>query len=270
MFGKSWFYDAILYIYALSLLFMFSDFALRNPQAKRLGTGLLAFVWVLQTVYISNEAAQTSVESLFTMFSSLFFFSWLIVTVSLLLNFIMRVDAMFFVNLAGFAFAALTFFTERTLSGAALAWDVRDDLLFIHITLAVAGYAAFLFSALFSGMMLFMYDSLKNKRWTARLRRMPSLDDLQKWALRFAVAGIPLLLLSLVLGVVWVILGREWMLFFDWKVIHSVLILLIYLFYLFQRFKGRLAWPRLAVFNLVGFAFVLTNFFFSNIFSEFH
>lgn len=270
MFAQSWIYDAILYTYALSLLFMFADFAHRNPRAKRLGTGLLAFVWVLQTVFLLGEASSASANSLFSMFSSLFFFSWLIVTFSLTLTFIMRVDALFFVNLAGFASAALTFFTDRTLSGAALGWNVRDDLLFIHISLALAGYAAFLFSALFSVMLIVLYDMLKGKRWSERLIRMPSLGDIKKWAQRFALIGTPLLLLSLVLGVVWVTLGREWALFADWKVLNTLLILAVYSFYIWQSFRGALVWTRLAIVNLIGFVAVICNFIFSNWLSGFH
>jgi len=278
--GHNWFYDAILYIYALSLLFMFSDFVLRNPRAKRLGTGLLAFVWVMQTLYIFAEASQINLfanrtvcceyGSLFSMFSSLFFFSWLIVTFSLLLIFIVRVDILFIVNLAGFTAAALTFFSNRSLTGAALSWSVRDDLLFIHISLAITGYAAFLFSAIFSAMMLFMYDQLKTKRWTNRLKRLPSLEELQKWTFRFVLIGVPLLLLSLLLGIAWVVLGQEWRLLADWKVLHSVFILFIYAIYLWQRYIGRWDWPRLAAVNLLGCVAVLSNFLLSNLISDFH
>jgi HemX protein len=55
MVTQSWLYDAILYIYALSLLFYFSDFARANRSVKRMGTGLLSFVWVLQTVYLAFQ-----------------------------------------------------------------------------------------------------------------------------------------------------------------------------------------------------------------------
>lgn len=37
-------YDAALLLYALSLLFVFSDCLYRNPSGKRLGTGLLVVV----------------------------------------------------------------------------------------------------------------------------------------------------------------------------------------------------------------------------------
>ena len=270
MIGKSWLYDAILYVYALSLLFMFADFAMRNPRAKQIGTGLLAFVWVLQTVYLFAEATQTSMETWFSIFSSLFFFSWLIVTISLVLNFIMRIDALFLVNVVGFAAAAFTFFTEQSLSGDMLSWNVRDDLLFIHISLAIAGYAAFLFSAIFSIMLLFMYRMLKSKRWNAHLSKFPSLDEIHKWANRFTFIGIPLLFLSLVLGLAWVATGREWALLLDIKVINSVLILILYLIYLWKRYKGHLAWTGLAILNLVGFVAVVVNVLFSNQFSNFH
>ncbi len=54
MVTRSWLFDAMIYMYALSLLFYFSDFANANRSAKRMGTGLLLFVWVLQTAYLGN------------------------------------------------------------------------------------------------------------------------------------------------------------------------------------------------------------------------
>jgi len=270
MFGQSLFYDVILYVYALSLLFMFSDFVERNPRAKRLGTGLLAFVWVLQTLFLLYEGAKLSEGSLFVLLSSLLFFSWLIVTMSLVLNYVMRVDAVFFVNVAGFAAAALTFLGERTLSGTVLTWNVRHELLAIHVTLAVGSYAAYLFSALFSVMLLFLNNRLKGKRWSERLTRLPSLDDIQKWALRFVMIGTPLLLLSLVLGLVWVTFGRDWRLFGDWKIINSLLVIIVYGYYLWQRYRGNLNWSQLAGINLIGFALVASNVILSNIWSQFH
>ena len=53
MVTRSWLFDAMIYMYALSLLFYFSDFANASRSAKRMGTGLLLFVWVLQTAYLA-------------------------------------------------------------------------------------------------------------------------------------------------------------------------------------------------------------------------
>jgi HemX protein len=270
MYGTSIYYDAMLYLYALSLLFMFSDFANRNLRAKQIGTGLLAFVWMLQTVYLFYEASRMPADSLFELFSSMFFISWLIISLSLLLNYLMRVDVLFIVNLAGLAIAALGFFGNRAISGAVLEWQVSEDLLFIHISLAVASYSVFLISAVLSTMILFIYGRLKSRRWTVYLSRMPSLEVIHKLVFMFVIVGTSLLISSLVLGLVWIAYGQQWQLFLDWKVINSILILLIYSYYIWQRVKGVKTWSYLAIINLVGFLAVISNFVLSNSLSRFH
>jgi len=260
----------MLYLYALSLLFMFSDFVERNPRAKQLGAGLLAFVWVLQTFYLFYEASRTQMETMFQLFGSIFFISWLIITLSLALTFIMRIDILFIVNLAGFAIASLGFIGNRAISGAVLEWRVRDDLLFIHISLAAASYALFFLSALLSIMLLFLYGRLKSKRWSAYLSQMPPLEAIHKITMWLVVTGVPLLITSLVLGISWIAYGGQWQLLWDWKVIHSLIILLIYCYYIWQRLRNTKTWPQLAVINLIGLAAVISNFIWSNTFSEFH
>ncbi len=270
MHGTSIFFDAMLYLYALSLLFMFSDFVERNLRAKQLGAGLLAFVWALQTIYLFYEASQMRMETMLQLFGSLFFLSWLVITLSLALNFIMRIDVLFLVNLAGFAIASLGFFGNRDISGAVLQWQVRDDLLVVHISLAAASYSLFILSALLSAMLLFLYGRLKSKRWSAYMSRMPSLEVTHKITMWLVVAGVPLLIASLVLGLSWITYGQQWRLLGDWKVIHTVLILLIYGYYIWMRLRGKRSWTQLAVINLIGLAAVLGNLIWSNTFSEFH
>lgn len=267
---QSWYYDAILYMYALSLLFMFADFAQRNPQAKRMGTGLLAFVWVLQTGFLFAAARLLHIEDWFLMFSTLLFFSWLLVTISLLFILVLRIDVLFIVNLAGFVAAAFAFVRDQSLPGLMQEWKVQDDLLLIHISLAVVGYAAFCLSALFSAMLLFAYRMLKSKQLNIRLLRLPSLDDLHTWSFRFTVIGTPLLLLSLLLGVASVAAGQAWFLLLDYKVVNSLIILLIYSVYLWRRYRGRSSWTGLAVTNLIGFAAVVINYTLTNQLSSFH
>jgi HemX protein len=268
---KSWFFDAVLYVYALSLLFTFSDFAERNPRAKRMGTGLLAFVWFMQTIFFVNHMIQSGKLNLSSIFDSLFFFSWLLVTLSLILSILLRIDFLpFFVNLIGFIVAAIALFSSETISPLAERWQVRDELLFIHVSLAIGSYAAFFFSALFSGMLLFVHTRLKKKLWSATMRRMPSLDRIQRYAIRAVVIGIPLLLLSLVLGIVWISLEKEWSLLMDAKVLSSILVVMMYSVYLWKQIARKSTWVRMAVLNLAACIIVLLSYITSNWLSNFH
>ncbi len=43
-------------------------------------------------------------------------------------------------------------------------WDINDELLFIHISLAIGSYAAFSIAAIFSGMYVFLHKMLKDQK----------------------------------------------------------------------------------------------------------
>lgn len=271
MVTQSWFYDAIIYIYALSLLFYFSDFVGSNRSAKRMGTGLLSFVWVLQTAYLVYSLLKHSNLSTFSMFETLFIFSWLLVTVSIIINRFFRIELfVFLVNVFGFAVLAANFFSRPGISPTLSHWNINDELLFIHITLAVGGYAAFVVSAVFSGMYLFLHRKLKEKQWSQQMQRLPSLEKTDHYALIAAVIGAPLLLLSISLGIVWIALEGDFMLFFDSKVVNSWFVLLAYIFYLIQRLLLKAPGNRLALWNLAAFGITLLNFLLANYYSGFH
>ncbi len=271
MVTQSWMYDAIIYIYALSLLFYFSDFAGHNRRAKRMGTGLLIFVWVLQTIFFIVRMVGQRQMPILSMFDILFFFSWLLVTASLLLNRFFRVDLfVFFVNVIGFSVLALNFFSDPNVVPSLSYWNINDELLFIHISLAVCSYAAFAVGAVFAGMYLFLHRQLKSKHWGATMKRMPSLEKMDRYAYLMVVTGVPLLILSLSLGLVWVVLIGDIRLLLDPKVLNSLLILAIYGYYLIRRITLRSPGYRLAQWNLAAFAVVVVNFIISNFYSAFH
>ncbi|MCP1306769.1 cytochrome c biogenesis protein CcsA [Paenibacillus tyrfis] len=271
MVTQTWLYDVILYIYALSLLFYFSDFVGPNRSAKRMGTGLLSFVWVLQTAYLIYSLVTHGKLSAFSMFETLFILSWLLVTVSLIVNRFFRIELfVFLVNVFGFATFALNVFSRPGLAPTLAHWNINDELLFIHITLAVSGYAAFVVSAIFSGMYLFLHRKLKEKQWSQQMLRLPSLENTDRYAFVSVVIGAPLLLLTLSLGIVWIALEGDFMLFFDPKVLNSWFVLLAYIFYLFQRLVMKAAGNRLALWNLAAFVITLLNFLLANQYSNFH
>lgn len=265
-----WMYDGMLYIYALSLLFYFSDFLYTNRRNKQIGTGLLIFVWVLQTIFFIVQIVEQKGFPLLSMFETLLFFSWLMVSASLILNLLLQMDLiLLFVNTVGFAALALNLFSDQQAAPTLSAWNVQDELLFVHISLAFISYAAFVVSAIFSLFYLFLHWKLKSKKWSQIMRRLPSLDRLELISFRLIVVGVPLLFLSMTLGIVWIVLTKNMSLWLDPKVINSIFILLAYSFYLFQRIH-HLSGARLVLYNLAAFMFVVANYFISNYVSKFH
>ncbi|MDF2649087.1 MULTISPECIES: inner membrane protein YpjD [unclassified Paenibacillus] len=271
MVTRSWLFDAMIYMYALSLLFYFSDFANANRSAKRMGTGLLLFVWVLQTAYLGINLYGHLTEWAFARSDVLFMFSWLIVTISLLINRFFRIELfVFFVNVLGFAILALNVFSNPNVTPIKPDWDINDELLFIHITLAIGSYVAFSIAAIFSGMYVFLHKMLKAKKFSQTVMRLPSLEKIEHYTYLSVIIGAPLLLMALSLGVVWVVLEGDRNLLYDPKVINSFFVLAAYAFYLFQQHSMRISGNKLAAWNLAAFLIVVLNFVVSNLVSGFH
>ncbi|HZG87074.1 cytochrome c biogenesis protein CcsA [Paenibacillus sp.] len=265
-----WLYDSIIYIYALSLLFYFTDAVSRNVGAKRMGEGLLVFVWVLQTLFFFVRMYEHRYIPVFTKFETMFFFSWLLVTVSLAASrFFALQFVVFFVNVFGFAVLVLNLLASPGVEPARS--EATAGLLSLHVALAISSYAAYALSAVLSGFYLFLQHRLKQKRWTDALRRLPSLETLERHALNAALVGTPTLLLSLALGIVWLGLqGGMGALLHDAKVYGTAAVLLLYGWQFFQKYRRRAAGRKLAIWNVATFLLLLLNFGVTNDFSKLH
>lgn len=271
MVTQSWLFDAILYIYALSLLFYFKDFVGPNRSAKRMGTGLLSFVWILLTAYLVYSMVENQGKAAFSMRETLFILSWFLVAVSLLVSRFFRIELfVFLVNVFGFAMLAMHVFGNPRVAPTLSRWQVSDELLFIHVTLAAASYAAFVVAAVFSGMHVFLHRKLKEKQWTPQMVRLPSLEKTDRYAFVAVVLGLPLLVMALSLGLVWITLQGNAELFFDPKVLNSWFVLLAYIFYLIQRVWLKTTGYKLALWNFAAFLIMVLNFGLANYYSTFH
>ncbi|WP_219837990.1 cytochrome c biogenesis protein CcsA [Paenibacillus sp. R14(2021)] len=269
MVTHNWFYDGMMYVYALSLLFYFSDFVDRNREAKQVGTGLLVFVWILQTGFLIHRIISHLDMTVLNLFEYLFVFSWLLITVSLVMSRFFRMEfIVFFVNVFGFAILTVNLF--RIGSGASLArWELAHDMLYVHIGLMLLAYTAFTVSAIFSGMYMFLFARLKGKQWTKRMQRLPSLDAADRFMFRVSLIGTPLLLLSLTVAVTSILIEGRYGLLLDWKVLTSFVALALYIWNVMkhQWFDGT-GW-KFARFNLISYTVLLLNVFINQA-SNFH
>lgn len=264
-----WIYDLTIFLYAASVLFYFNDFLQSNRKVNRLAFGLLAVVWALQSAFFVSQMAEKSYFPVITLFETLFFYSWVLVTLSLVINYFFRIDLLvFFTNVIGFVVLVLSMFLPET-PLTAVSETLTSELLLIHITLAMFSYGAFSLSMIFSAMYLLQHKMLKEKRWTPLLRRLPSLDMLEVYAYRMNVVGVPMLLLAIILGIIWgklVLPEKFWL---DAKVLLSILVLGAYSYWLYKRFSDNWQMRRLAQFNLTAFLLLLVNFLATDI-SKFH
>lgn len=205
-----------------------------------------------------------------TLFEGLYFYTWVLISISLILHHIFKVDfTLFFTNLIGFIFMAIHAFAPVQLSSVS-AEQLISELMLIHITMAILSYGAFSVSFVFSSLYLLQFKLLKEKRWQKKLWRLPDLAKLEKASFILNAIGVPMLLLSLILGLRWAIIKLPIFHWYDPKIIGSFLLLVIYGFLLYGHAKRFLFGRNLALWNTVAFLFVLINFFLISSLSSFH
>lgn len=264
-------HELTIILYALSVLLYFFDFMHNNQKANRAAFWLLLFVWVLQTSFLSIYMMDTGRFPVLTIMEGLYFYSWVLVTFSLAINRLLKVDfIVFFTNVLGFIIMAIHTFAPVREKSAVLAQQVISELLLIHITAAFLAYGAFSLSFIFSVLYCIQYDLLKKKIWGKRLQRIPDLPRLEYIAYMFNVFSVPLYLIALILGVQWASIQKPNLFWYDPKIIGSFFVLIIYSIYLYLRVTNKLKGKNIAWFNIACFLIVLINFFLIGNFSSFH
>lgn len=258
-------------LYAFSVLLYFFDFIHHNRKANRIAFWLLAFVWFLQTAFLLWYMVITGRFPVLTIFEGLYFYAWILITLSLGINRLLRMDfIVFFTNILGFIVMAIHTFAPVQYESHLIGQKLISELLLIHITMAILSYGAFSLSFVFSLLYLIQYDLLKRKKWGKRLLRLADLNKLEYLSYVLAVIGVPILMLSLILGLQWVFLKVPGVHWYDSKVIGSFIVLIAYSVYLYLRVVKNLAGKSLALWNIASFLIVLINFFLVGQLSSFH
>lgn len=258
-------------LYALSVLLYFIDFLHRNRKANQVAFWLLAFVWLLQTIFLFSYMLKVGRFPVLTVLEGLYFYVWVLVTLSLGINRWLRVDfIVFFTNVIGFGFMVMHTFAPVQIESQVMNANLISELLLIHITMAILSYGAFAISFVFSCLYLIQYDLLKKKKWGARLIRIADLSMLEKMSYILNAVGVPLLLLSLILGTQWAYVKIPDLLWYDAKIIGSFIVLIIYSVFLYLKVNKGLQGRKLALWNVASFLIVLINFFIFGKLSSFH
>jgi len=258
-------------LYALSVLLYFIDFLHNNRRVNMFAFWLLAFVWIIQSIFLLTRLISTGRLPILSMIEGLYFYAWVLITLSLILNKFLRVDfIVFFTNLLGFFIMALYTFAPGQHGSSAVESQLISELLMIHITMAILSYGAFSLSFVFSILYLIQYKLLKQKKWGKRLLRLDDLSKLDHMSYVLNLIGVPMLLLSLILGLLWAYIKVENFYFYDAKVIGSFFVLVIYAWYLYKRVVQKLQGKAIANWNIGAFLLLLVNFFLFGSLSSFH
>lgn len=263
--------EATILIYALSVLFYFIDFLQYNRKAGKMAFWLLSIVWLLQTVYMFYIMMETDRFPVLNVAEGLYFYTWVLVTLSLVLTKVLRVEfIVFFTNVIGFSMMAIHTFTPSDLHSAELTGKLTSELLVIHITMAILSYGAFSLSFAFSLLYLFQYRLLKKKKWGKWLLRIEDLSKLDHMAYVLNIIGVPMLLLSLILGIIWAYISYDTLYWTDAKVLGSFIMLFLYGFYLYIRLVRNMQGKIVARWNVASFLVLMINYFLLGSLSTFH
>ncbi|MFC5712678.1 inner membrane protein YpjD [Thalassorhabdus alkalitolerans] len=264
-------YVVTIVLYSLSVLGYFLDFLQSNRKVNKIAFWLLSIVWILQTLFFIIRAVQYDRLPVITPFEGLFFYAWLLVTLSLIINWSFRVDFLvFFTNVVGFIIMSFSLFAPSGDVPDQLTDLLISELLVIHVSFILLSYAAFTLAFVFSVLYMFQHQLLKQKQWGKRLLRMENLPKMERLTFVMTTFGFPFLLIGLILGFVWASTQLNTLPILDAKVLGSIAILILYGIYLYLWVVKHQRGYSMAYLNVAGFLVVLINYFLFGQLTEFH
>src|SRR5690625_2652907 len=138
MFESLWIYEVTLIIYGLSLIAYFIDFIQHNQKANRLAFWLLGMVWLLQTAILIDQVFFEKNFPVLTVNDGLFFYAWVLVTLSLIINRLFTIHfIVFFMNVFSFFILHLYILTNAQKHIYDSGIQLVHEILITHITLAI-------------------------------------------------------------------------------------------------------------------------------------
>ncbi len=238
----------------------------RSHEIGLIATYSLLLSLGLHTVGLVYRWAETHQSGygyvpLSNMYESLIFFSWTIVLIYLILEFLYKQKAVgVFVTPFAFIFIALTSIipgvSERI---NPLVPALKSPWLAIHVITCFVGYAAFAVSFWFS--CLFFFREGREKNNPSQLRFLPSTGLLDEIGYRSILIGFPMLTLGIVTGAAWA--NYAWGSYWSWdpKETWSLITWFIYAAFLHARITRGWSGRKTAVLSIVGFAAVVFTYF---------
>lgn len=263
-------YELMVVLYAVSLVLYFIDYFNKRPQLRRIAFWLVSIVWTIQTSYLILYMIEMKRFPVLALAEGILFYAWLLVTLSIVLHCIAKVDLPVLVIYSlGFIFVTIYTFMPKRASGM-VSDSLVSEMLLIHIFFAIIAYAVFTLAFVFSILYLVLYRMLKKKKITHTWSRIPSLQQMSNWMSVTNYIGIPILLVSLVLGLEWAILRLESLSLYDPKIVGSFLLIVLYCGIIYANRRGKLTGTRYAWTQIYAYLLVVINFFLGSSLSNFH
>lgn len=263
--------EVMIVIYALSLVFYLIDYVKKQKAVQRAAFWLIIAVWLMQTAILSLYIAEMKRFPVLSLAEGIYFYVWLLVTLSIMFQLIYKVNFMvFFTNIIGFVFLMIHVFTNLKDSASTVGEALISEVLFIHITAAILSYAVFALAFVFAVLYMIVYNVLKDKKFTQRFQSLPNLHQTMTGMKMSIYTGIPILLVSLLFGIQWAYVALENWSIFDVKIMGSFAVLLLYTAIVYFHHKGRLQSTEFAWMTVFAFLVTVVNFFLGSTLSQFH
>jgi HemX protein len=263
-------YELMIIIYACSLCLYSFDYLKKNIRIRRAAFWLISIVWAMQTTFIAFFIIEHKRFPILSLFEGVFFYGWLLISISIILHCIAKVDLpVVFMNVLGFIFVTIYLFGANA-TNTSTGDTIVSEMLIIHISLSILSYAMFTLAFVFSVLYLILYNLLKKKKLTAIWSRLPNLGQTSNWIGNSILIGVPLLLISLLLGLEWAWITLDQVSLFDIKILGSFILALVYLGIILLHRSGKLVGTNYAWANIYVFLALVINFFLGNSLSEFH
>ena len=262
-------YEMTVILYAVSLVFYFIDYLYKYVKARRIAFWFVSAVWALQTFSLVLSIIETKSFPILSFFDGVFFYAWLLTTLSIILHCIARVDLpVIFINVLGFIFMTIYLFAPNEMT--ADTKPLISEMLVMHIGFAMLSYVAFTLAFVFALLYIILYRLLKQKKWTTMWSRLPSLQQMGTWMNYSLLVGVPLLFISLIMGVEWALVTLEQFSFFDVKIFGSFILSIMYLIIILLHRSGKLVGMAYAKVQIYAFLLVVINYFLGSKLSNFH
>ena len=210
------------------------------------------------------------IAPIFTLYDFLFMFAFILVIASLVMCFLKKSEfAVLLLSVIGFCVFVLNHLWFDFSNDPMSTWQGVHGLLVFHIILANLSVVSFTVAAVFAVMYLFLHKKLKDKKWNDTVRRLPSLEMMDKYSYYGMVTGLPLLSVSLIVAVLSIVAEGRLELLLDSKVVTTFVGLSIFILYFVKRRTKKNSGVVISRWALIGYAVIIINLLL-NSWSKFH
>ncbi len=239
-------------------------------KAKKVKTPLLVGTLLAHLMYLLVRTAAFEHPPITGIFEILSVIAFSIALAYLLLETTTKVreTGYFILNLPFFfQLVSSLFITDQTDVSSVL----KSNLLGLHVSSALLGYAAIGISAMYGFLYLMLYHRIKSNRFGVIYERLPNLEVLERLSFAATAIAFVFLTVAIVVGLIWLPRAFPGFSYVDPKLIGTMLIWLVYGIGLVARRLAGWYGKRIVILSILGFGFAIISLTVINIFfSDFH